>query len=122
MHKLTISVVICLFSFSSFASNVIWRDDKNALAFCNKTEESFCFVVVNNISTDVSIIENKNIGKLGVTPKAEYDKVVTFPSTWQRTGSDGDFIIFTTQAWLKGQRYTTKGMVFVNSDGKYIHQ
>ena len=122
MHKLIIFVVLFIFSFNSFSSEVLWRTDKNALAFCDKTNESTCFVVVNNNSTDVSLIEGKNIGKLGVTPKDQYDKVVTLPSSWKRTDSDGDLVIFTTKAWLKGQRYTIQGMVFVDSNGKYVHQ
>ena len=122
MHKFIISAVVFLFSFSTFASDVLWREDKSASAYCKKAKESVCFVVVGNNTTDVSIIENNNIGKLGIASKSQYDKVVTFPLLWKRTGSDGDLIIFTTQAWLNGQRYTTKGMVFVDNDGKYIHQ
>lgn len=122
MQQLIISVVIFMFSFSSLANEVLWRGDKNALAFCKLKKDSKCFVVVNEYSTDVSAIENKNIGKLGKTPKEQYNKVVTFPSKWQRTGSNGDLIIFTTQAWFKGQKYTVKGAVFVDSDGKFNHQ
>ena len=122
MHKLIISASVFLFSFSTFASDVLWREDKGASAYCKKAKESVCFVVVGDTTTDVSIIENKNIGKLGVASKSQYDNIVTFPSRWKRTGSDGDLIIFTTQAWFNGQRYTTKGMVFVDNNGKYIHQ
>ena len=111
-----------MFSFSSLAEEVLWRADKNALAFCKLKNDSACFVVVNNYSTDVSVIESKNIGKLGNIPTKEYSKVVTFPSKWQRTSGDGDLIIFTTLAWLQGQKYTAKGMVFVDSNGKYVHQ
>lgn len=125
MDKLFISVVLYLFVFAANANananvnEILWRSDKNARAYCNKT---VCTVLVKGISTDVSAIENKNIGKLGVTPKADYDKVITFPSKWLRTNEYGDLIQFTTKAWLKGQRYTIKGIVFVDSSGKYVHQ
>jgi len=110
--------VVFLFSFSIFASEILWREDQGASAYCKKVKESVCFVVVGNTRTDVSLIENKNILKLGTASKAQCDKVVTFPLAWQCTSSDGDLIIFTTQAWLKGQRYTSKGMVFVDNDDK----
>ncbi|WP_143085082.1 hypothetical protein [Pseudoalteromonas denitrificans] len=122
MYKLIILVVAFLFTISSCADEILWRVDKNAFAFCNQAKRSTCFVIVNNTSTDVSLIENKNVGKLGVTSKEKYNRIVTFPSKWQRTDDNGDLIIFTTQAWLNGQRYTTSGMVFVDKQGKYVHQ
>ncbi|TLU67236.1 hypothetical protein FE810_02840 [Thalassotalea litorea] len=117
-------VLLSLVSLSALANDVVWRSDKKALAFCDSKEfeETVCFVVVNSVSTNVSIIENKNLGKLGIAPKSKYEKVKTTASQWKRTGDDGDLVVFKTQAWKDGQRYTTEGFVFVDSHGKYIHQ
>ncbi|MCF6439511.1 hypothetical protein L1077_08735 [Pseudoalteromonas luteoviolacea] len=122
MDKLFITAVFYFFSFVVNANEILLRSDKSAKAYCHKINETVCIVLVKGVSTDVSAIENKNIGKLGVTPKSDYDKVVTFPSKWLRFNKDGNLIQFTTRAWLKGQRYTIKGMVFVDSNGKYVHQ
>jgi len=123
MKKSAITTVIfCLFATSVSASETLWREDKNAKAYCESSNETVCTVVVSDILTDVSVIEDKNVGKLGVAPKEKYEKVVTFPSKWLRSNSDGDLIVFTTLAWLQGQRYTVSGMVFVNNKGKYVHQ
>lgn len=123
MKKSFILVVILnLLATSVIASQALWREDKNAHAFCNSRNETVCTVVVEDVYTDVSVIENKNIGKLGITPKEKYEKVITFPSKWLRSNSDGDLVEFTTQAWLQGKKYTISGMVFVDSNGKYVHQ
>lgn len=123
MKKSFILVVILnLLATSVIASQALWREDKNAHAFCNSINETVCTVVVGDVYTDVSVIENKNIGKLGITPKDKYEKVITFPSKWLRSNSDGDLVEFTTQAWLQGKKHTISGMVFVDSNGKYVHQ
>lgn len=123
MKKSAIIVVLLYFIAGSVsASQALLREDKNAQAFCNSRNETVCTVVVGDIYTDVSVIENKNIGKLGVTPKNKYEKVITFPSKWLHSSSDGDLIEFTTQAWLQGEKYTISGVVFVNRNGEYVHQ
>ncbi len=123
MKKSAIStLIIYFFTISASASETLWRADKNAQAYCKSRNESVCTVVVRGVFTNVTAIENKNIGKLGITPKEKYEKVITFPSKWLRSTSEGDLIEFTTQAWLQGQRYTIRGMVFVDSKGKYVHQ
>lgn len=123
MKKLVIATaILILLAASVSASETLWREDKNAEAYCKLINETVCTVVVVGVFTDVSAIENKNIGKLGITPKEKYEKVITFPSKWLRSNSRGDLIEFTTQAWLQGQRYTVNGMVFVDSNGKYVHQ
>lgn len=121
MCKSFITVLFCLLAFSVNAKEVLWRADQNTKAYCKNANETVCTVVISGVSTDVSAIENKNIGKLGMAPKAGYEKVITFPSTWL-SSSDGNVIEFTTQAWLNGQRYTVQGSVFVNAKGEYVHQ
>jgi hypothetical protein len=119
------AAIVFLFYFlagSVSASQTLVREDKNGHAFCNSRNETECTVVIGDVYTDVSLIEDKNIGKLGIIPKNGYEKVITFPSKWLRSNSDGDLIEFTTQAWLQGQKYTISGMVFVNRSGEYVHQ
>lgn len=123
MKKRAITAALLYFlAASASASDTLWREDKNAYAYCKPDKETICAVVVGSVITDVSAIENKNIGKLGITPKEKYEKVITFPSKWLRSSSNGDLIEFTTQAWMQGQRYTVNGMVFVDNNGKYVHQ
>lgn len=116
------TVIIYFLATSASASETLWREDKNAQAYCKSSNESVCTVVVKDVFTNVSAIENKNIGKLGITPKEKYEKVITFPSKWLSSSSEGDLVEFTTQAWLQGERYTVKGIVFVDSKGKYVHK
>ncbi|SET68868.1 hypothetical protein [Thalassotalea agarivorans] len=122
MNKLFVLVLSYLFVFTVNANEVLLRPDNQARAYCHKSNKTICTVVVEGISTDVSAIENKNIGKLGIAPKEDYDNVVTFPSKWLRSSKDGDLIEFTTKAWLKGQVYTVRGTVFIDENGKYLHQ
>ncbi len=123
MKKSAITIVLpYLLATTVSASQALWREDKNAQAFCNSRNETVCTVIVGDVHTDVSVIENKNIGKLGSTLKEKYEKVITFPSKWLRSTSDGDVVEFTTQVWLQGKKYTINGVVFVDSNGKYVHQ
>ncbi|WP_194868452.1 hypothetical protein [Pseudoalteromonas sp. PPB1] len=122
MNNTLIAVLFGTLAFPILAEDVLWRVDKGAQAYCTKDKETVCFVVVNETVTNVSAIESKNIGKLGITLKENYEKVVTFPSKWLSSTNQGDLVEFTTQAWLKSKRYTARGMVFVDNNGKYIHQ
>ncbi|WP_045859807.1 hypothetical protein [Teredinibacter purpureus] len=96
--------------------------DKTALAFCESKDKTICFVIANNIPTNVSRIENANLGKLGLAGKEQYEKIETFPSEWVAEKQNGNLISFTTRAWRNGQRYTASGPVFVKNDGVYVHQ
>lgn len=122
MNNPLITLLFGALTFPGVAENMLWRADNGAQAYCNKDKNTVCFVVINGTTTQVHEIESKNIGKLGITLKAHYEKVVTFPSKWISSTNQGDLIEFTTLAWLKSERYTVRGVVFVDNNGKYIHQ
>jgi len=105
-------------SYSENEKNVLWNKDRSAVAFCVSENESLCFIVSGEMVANVSQVENGNIGKLGITPKSKYEKVITFPTKWLQSNNNEFMISFTTQAWLSGQRYTVTEPVLVKN-GKY---
>ncbi|MCF2948878.1 hypothetical protein L0668_12225 [Paraglaciecola aquimarina] len=117
-----ISVLFVIFPITTLASEILWNSDKTALAFCDSKEQTVCFVIANSIATNVSRIENANLGKLRITEKEQYEKIQTFPSKWLADKPNGNLISFTTMAWKDGQRYTITGPVFVSNDGSYVEQ
>jgi len=121
MKKLFLITCILLapsFSYAENEKNVLWNKDKNAVAFCVSESESLCFIVAGETVANVSQAENVNIGKLGITPKSKYERVITVPTKWLRSNNNEFMVSFTTQAWLSGQRYTVTEPVFVKN-GKY---
>jgi len=119
--KKSLLTALLLASFISHAEankNVLWNAENSAVAFCVVEQESQCFIVAEETAINVSQVENANIGKLGITPKEKYEKVITFPTKWLQSNKNEYLVLFTTQAWLSGQRYTVKEPVFVKN-GKY---
>ena len=122
MIKPFVVFYFCSLSITLFANPheiIIWSDDKTALAFCDLKGKSACYVVCKNKFADVSAVEKGNIGKLGRNNK--YEKVVTYPISWESDDEFGCMFWFRTHAWLNGQRYTAKEPVYV-TDGRFIQR
>jgi len=121
MKRIILFAYIILVSSSLYADtekNVLWNNEKSAIAFCVSEPESRCFIVVDESAIDVSQVENANIGKLGIAPKEKYERVITFPAKWLRSKTNEYMVSFTTKAWLSGQRHTVTEPVLVKN-GKY---
>lgn len=109
-------ILALLFSTSTLSSDVVWSEDKSALAFCSaKDSKTVCFVVCNDKVVDVSGVEIGNLGKIG---NYEYEKVATFPVQWRSNNENSCMFWFKTQAWINGQRHTVKGLALVK-DGEF---
>ena len=104
-RRIYLFVLLFVFSSSSAdeAKEVVWSEDMKSLAFCVAEVESRCYVVTDEVPVDVSYIENANVGKLGVKSKSEYERVVTHPVKWVKSGNEGVIFFFETDAWLSGQ-------------------
>ncbi|TVZ39045.1 hypothetical protein P886_3432 [Alteromonadaceae bacterium 2753L.S.0a.02] len=122
MKRILTIVLLSIFPITVLGGEVLWNSDKTALAFCESKEKTTCFIIANNIPTNVSHIETANLGKLGLAGKNQYEKIETFPSEWVAEKQNGNLISFTTRAWVNGQRYTVSGPVFVRNDGVCVHQ
>ena len=72
---------------------------------------------------DVSGIEGVNLGVIGMTRRAAYDRVETTPIKWLPR-EDGLFqILVRTRAWKSGQRYTVSGApAIIKADGTVTWQ
>lgn len=122
MKRILTTALLSIFPINLLGAEVLWNSDKTAFAFCESKEKTTCFIIANNIPTNVSRIENANLGKLGLPRKKRYEKIETFPSKWVEENQNGNLISFTTRAWINGQRYTVSGPVFVRNDGVYVQQ
>ena len=123
MNRTFFLIVSCLFSFAVNANKkptVIWKQEGNAAAFCDYKEKSICYVICENHAVDVSVVENANLGKIGVAPRSEYDFVSTYPETWVES-STGCKVEFITKASKKGEIFSISEPVYVNN-GVYIQR
>lgn len=113
------SVFFVLIGFSSLASEdvhpPVWSQDKTAVAFCENSDTSVCYVICNDKVANVSPVERANLGKIG---HYKYEKIVTYPISWESNNKFGCMFWFKTHAWVNGQRHTVKEPVAV-SDGVY---
>ncbi|RDV29369.1 hypothetical protein DXV75_02670 [Alteromonas aestuariivivens] len=94
---------------------LVWSPDKTAVAFCANDAASACYIICNDKVTNVSEVEKANLGKIG---HYQYDKVVTYPISWESNGNLGCMFWFQTHAWIDGQRHTVKEPATVSS-GEY---
>jgi hypothetical protein len=102
-------------------NNATWNKERNAVAFCLYENESKCYIIKDEITINVSQVENTNIEKLGIAKKETYEKVITMPVKW--TSSDNAVLIvsFKTEAWLAGKKYTAIEPVAIKN-GEYIQR
>ncbi|MBY7832886.1 hypothetical protein KW463_08545 [Vibrio fluvialis] len=118
MIRLT-PILLTIFTISAIASEElhppIWSQDKTAVAFCENKETSVCYVICNDEVANVSDVEKANLGKIG---DYQYEKVVTYPISWESNDKFGCMFWFQTHAWINGQRHTVKEPAFV-TDGEY---
>ncbi|MCP4769144.1 MAG: hypothetical protein GY875_23160 [Gammaproteobacteria bacterium] len=101
--------------------NGIWNEEKSAFAFCVSGAESSCYVYHNTKLIDVSGVEGRNIGKLGIAPRNSYEKFITHPALWIEREDGLLMIKFTTQAWKNGQRYSVHEPMVIKN-GKPIYR
>ena len=117
-------LIIFMFLCPAYANaepekGVLWNDKKTAVAFCTlEKSTTSCYIVDGNKVTNVSHLENINIGSIGTTPKNKYEKVISYPTKWVESKNNKHIVTFTTNAWLEKQRYTVTKPVLV-SNGKY---
>ncbi len=93
----------------------VWSQDKTAVAICEYNESSVCYVVCNDKVVNVSMVEKANLGKIG---HYAYEKVITYPVSWESKSKSHCMFWFQTNAWINGQRHTVKEPVSVH-DGEY---
>ncbi len=102
-----------------------WNSNKTAVAVSiarPKGARIFVFPRQNTgkyLPVDVSGIEGANLGVIGITKRAEYDRVESAPIRWLPR-EDGLFqILVRTRAWKSGRRYTVSGApAVIRADGK----
>lgn len=107
------------YSFSGIERHELWSGGKSALAFCVLAKASSCYVISDELKVNVSQVENLNLGKLGLSSKYKYEKVITFPVEWLKSGDGELMVLFKTQAWMAGKRYTVTEPVLIKN-GKYV--
>lgn len=98
--------------------NYLWNPSKTALAFCTLEQPNSCYIVDSTNVADVTAMEASNLGKLGFFSRKSYDKVVSLPVKWLKTENGLHLVMFKTQAWRNGQRYTVKEPTLAKN-GKY---
>ena len=99
--------------------NYLWNPTKTALAFCTLEQPNRCYIVDSKNVADVTAMEASNLGKLGLYPRKSYEKVVSLPVKWLKTEKELHLVLFKTQAWRKGKRYTVKEPTLAEN-GKYF--
>jgi len=102
-------------------SNCLWNKDHTAVAICSNEQTTKCYIVDPKNATDVSRIQQSNIGKLGIAKEVEYEPIKTTPKEWLSSKQNQYLVLFQTKAWLKGQRYTISGPVAI-TNGNYHAQ
>jgi len=73
-------------------------------------------------AADVSGVEAASLGVLGISKKADYDRVETTPIEWLPR-DDGRFqVVMRTRAWKAGQRYTVSERLLITSGGTPLYR
>ncbi len=95
------------------------NSEKSALAGCVLEKVSSCYVISGELNVNVSQAGNLNLGKLALSSKDKYEKVITFPVEWLKSNDGELMVLFKTQVWMAGKRYTVTEPVLVKN-GKYV--
>jgi len=117
MKGFVLLIISCLISLSIYSDErkELWSEGRESLAVWENGDVNFCYVQIGETEVDVSRVENINIGKLGIRPKSDCERVISFPSKWIKVSNSEHVVHITTQAWIGGQRYTVSEPVYIKN-------
>ncbi len=107
-----------------------WNSDRKAVAVSvpqRHPKESLVFIFMRQpdgryLAADASGVEAGNFGKLGLLPRADYERFETKPVEWLGR-DDGLFQVrIRTRAWKGGQRYTVYEPLIIKPDGTVMYR
>ena len=107
----------------------VWNSSRTAVAIsinmASKPSILFVFLKLDSgryKAADVSGVEAASLGVLGMSKKADYDRVETTPIEWLPR-DDGRFqLVMRTRAWKAGQRYTVSERLLITSGGTPLYR
>jgi hypothetical protein len=102
-------------------SSCLWNNERTAIAVCSTEPVTKCFIVDSKNTTNVSRIQQSNLGKLGIAKKTKYESIQTKPKEWLSSKQNQYLVLFQTSAWFNDQRYTVSGPAAV-TNGEYRGQ
>ena len=73
-------------------------------------------------AVDISLVENGNIGKIGIAGREQYSKIESTPFEWIIRKDENYQIKIRTRAWKDGQLYTVYEPLIVTEDGKPLYR
>ena len=104
----------------------MWKKDLSAVAFSfHRPKGSLCILIIRQPTGDYNVVkinhaESANFGRLGFG-RDHYERFRSKPLRWEDR-DDVFYLIYQTQAWRKGQRYTVRSPIVVTLAGKRLHQ
>ncbi|WGL16528.1 hypothetical protein PVT68_17420 [Microbulbifer bruguierae] len=125
MSKAVIFSIITVFALAAQAESAKSLLSENGVAEATciplSSIESKCFVISGNNKFDISKVESANLGKIGVRKRADYSKIISFPSKWLKA-SDAELMVeITTKAWCEGKQHTLVEPVYIKG-GVYLQR
>lgn len=105
-------------------ASALWSVDKRAAAAVMRTAAGtgvFVFLRRGDGSfqkIDVSAVESKNLGKLGLAQR--YEWVETRAVDWLPSQGELLRLKVRTQAWRQGRRYVAEELLMVRTDGRVL--
>lgn len=119
MFRMLATIFIFFYSAGSFSeTHELWDNEKQALAYCDVGNELSCYIIFDQLKVNVSQVESLNLRKLGSASRDKYERVITIPVKWSKSSDSELIVLFKTQAWVKGKRYTVTEPVLIRN-GKY---
>ena len=107
----------------------VWNPSRTAVAIsinlASKPSILFVFLRLESSqykAVDVSRVEAANLGVLGISRKADYDRVETVPMEWIERDDGKVQVVLRTRAWKEGQRYTVSERLLIASDGTPLYR
>lgn len=104
-------------TIKQFARDGFWSPCYNALIVYLGNDKIYAFVKNKSdkyVAVDISIVAQKNIGKLG--PNRKYTKVKTRAVEWKQCRGAYS-VLMETKAWVGNQRYRVTQVLIIDADG-----
>lgn len=108
----------------------LWNSDRKAVAVSvpqKHPKESLVFIFMRQpngryLAADAIGVEAGNFGKLGLLPRADYERFETKPVEWLDRDDELFQVRIRTRAWRNGQRYTVYEPLIIRPDGTVVYR
>lgn len=128
----TVALILLLASALTHAApppeTALWNGDRSAaVATSRDGERTRVIAYVKQadgtfLEIDLSQVEGRNLGSLGLRSAADYDRIETTAVEWLPRENGLLQVVVRTRAWHSGQRFTVLKPVVFRTDGVVLWQ